>query len=199
MNLKFLQFNKDFSMYLWKKVVDLKKMIPKRIHIIGSVGSGKTTLAKELSVKFSMPFYELDNVVWKRHKDGDIRRTVEEREKYLNEITHTETWIIEGVHNEDWVANSFREAELIIFLDTNYSIRTYRIIKRFLLQKLRLEKSNYNPTLDIFFKMFKWNRHFEDIGKPNFFKKFGVYRDKLLVVTNKKCIENYLNQRVRSL
>lgn len=164
---------------------------PKKIHIIGSVGSGKTTLAKELSLKLNIPFYELDNIVWKREKSGDIRRTDEERKKYLNSIIHSETWIIEGVHNEDWVANSFYNAELIIFLDIEYPIRTYRIIKRFVLQKFKLEESNYKPTLKIFFNMFKWNRYFEEVGKPNFFNKLGIYSDKLLVVKNRESIENF--------
>jgi adenylate kinase family enzyme len=169
----------------------LKKVVPRKIHIIGSVGSGKTTLAKELSAKLQIPYYELDNVVWKRHKSGDIRRTEYERKVYLNTIIHSEGWIVEGVHNEDWVKISFQNAELIIFLDTNYAIRTYRIIKRFVLQKLGVEKSNYNPTLKIFLKMFNWNRYFEDEGKPNFFKKFAVYHDKILIVTKNDEIKNH--------
>jgi adenylate kinase family enzyme len=169
----------------------LKKSIPTKIHIIGSVGSGKTTLARELSSKLNVPFYELDNVVWKRHKSGDTKRTEEEREEYLNSILNFDTWILEGVHNEEWVSNSFHNAELIIYLDTNYSVRTYRIIKRFVLQKFGLEKSNYRPTLKMFFKMFKWNKYFEEVGKPIFFKKFEVYNDKLLVVTNKNEIKTY--------
>lgn len=171
----------------------MKRRIPKKIHIIGSVGSGKTTLAKELSSKLSIPFYELDNIVWTRRESGDIRRTEKEREEYLNIIIQSESWIIEGVHNEAWVADSFRNAELIIFLDTKYSIRTYRIVKRFLCQKLRLEKSNYKPTIKIFFKMFNWNRYFEEVGKPNFFNEFGMYRDKLLVANNKRCIKSYFH------
>jgi adenylate kinase family enzyme len=171
----------------------LKTGIPKKIHIIGSVGSGKTTLAKKLSAKLQIPFYELDNVVWKRHKSGDIRRTENERKEYLNKIIHSEGWIVEGVHNEDWVENSFQNAELIIFLDTNYAVRTYRIIKRFILQKLGVEKSNYNPTLKIFLKMFKWNRYFEEEGKPNFFKIFAVHYDKTLIVTKNREIKNYFN------
>ncbi|MFG3612939.1 hypothetical protein M2M59_01205 [Rummeliibacillus sp. G93] len=31
--------------------------IPKRIHIIGSIGSGKTTLAKKLSDQLSIPYF----------------------------------------------------------------------------------------------------------------------------------------------
>jgi hypothetical protein len=41
-------------------------------------------------------------------------------------------------------------------------------------QKLGLEKADYSPTLKIFFKMFKWIRHFEDVGKPNFFNEFSL-------------------------
>lgn len=130
----------------------LNKTNYKRIHIIGSVGSGKTTLAKDISSWLDIPYYELDNIVWIRHKSGDIRRTEQEREEYLNSILQSDSWIIEGIHNEDWVSNCFHNADLIFLLDTKYSIRTYRIIKRFLKQKLRIEKANYKPTLAIFLK-----------------------------------------------
>ncbi|MFB7142024.1 shikimate kinase [Gottfriedia sp. NPDC056225] len=173
----------------------MENNLPKKIHIIGSVGSGKTTLARKMATRLNIPYYELDNVVWKRqngHKD--IMRSEKEREMYLEQLINTDTWIVEGVHNEEWVANSFENAELIIFLDTKYSVRTYRIIRRFLLQKLRLEKSNYKPTLKIFFKMFKWNRYFEEVGKPKFFKKlYRNYNKKILIVNNKNEIENYFN------
>lgn len=166
----------------------MKKTLYKRIHIIGSVGSGKTTLAKEISSRLDIPYYELDNVVWIRHKSGDIKRTEKEREEYLNSILQTDSWIIEGVHNEEWVSNCFNSADLIIFLDTKYSIRTYRIIKRFLKQKLQLEKANYKPTLEIFFKMFKWNRYFEEVSKVDFFNNYGIHKDKIEVIKNVNCI-----------
>lgn len=93
----------------------LNRALPKKIHIIGSVGSGKTTLAKELSAKLAIPYNELDNVVWNRCKTGDIRRTVEEREGLLNAIIRSDAWIIEGVHTQAWVVNSIKHAEIIIF------------------------------------------------------------------------------------
>ncbi|THE13052.1 DNA topology modulation protein FlaR [Bacillus timonensis] len=166
--------------------------IPKRIHIIGSVGSGKTTFAKRLSSKLNIPFYELDNVVWIRDKAGDIRRSEKEREVYLDTIIQSDSWIIEGVHNEEWVSSSFHQADLIIFLDPSYQTRTYRIIKRFLKQKLWLEDSNYKPTWKIFLKMFKWNRHFEEVGKPNFLNKYGAYQEKILIIKDRNPLKVYV-------
>ncbi|MEC3885352.1 DNA topology modulation protein FlaR [Halobacillus sp. HZG1] len=154
----------------------------KKIHIIGSVASGKTTLARKLSKEWELPYYELDNVVWERHQTGDIRRTEEERAEYLKQVACSEGWIVEGVHNEWWVEDSFRHADVIIFLDTNYSVRTYRIIKRFILQKLRLEKAHYTPTFRIFLKMFKWNKYFEENGKPHFFQEYQEFQDKVIKV-----------------
>ncbi|MGD7045789.1 DNA topology modulation protein FlaR [Jeotgalibacillus proteolyticus] len=156
----------------------MKKQSLNKIHIIGSVGSGKTTLAKELSAMLRIPYFELDNAVWIRSSNGDIRRTEPEREEYLNGILQTNQWIVEGIHNEDWMRSSFNEADIIIYLNTRYSIRTYRIIKRFLKQKLRVEKSHYKPTFTIFMKMFKWNRSFEDVGKVNFFTNYAIHSNK---------------------
>ncbi|MGR9049523.1 DNA topology modulation protein FlaR [Halobacillus faecis] len=167
----------------------------KKIHIIGSVASGKTTLARNLSRELDLPYYELDNVVWERHPSGDIRRTEEERAEYLKEIAGMEGWIVEGVHNEWWVEESFRQADVIIFLDTYYSVRTYRIIKRFIFQKLRVEKAHYTPTFRIFLKMFKWNKYFEENGKPHFFEAFKEVQDKVMKVSTIK----ELNQRIPSL
>lgn len=171
----------------------MKKAVPQKIHIIGSVGSGKTTLARELSLEFNIPYYELDNVVWIRNKSGDIRRSETERKECLHTIIQSNSWIIEGVHNEQWVFSSFQHADVIIFLDPHYSTRTYRIIKRFFRQQLRLEKSHYKSTIKIFLNMFKWNRHFEEVDKPNFFNEFAMYRDKVVVVKNKKTIKSYFS------
>ena len=70
----------------------MKNSLPKKIHIIGSVGSGKTTLARQMSKKLNIPYYELDNVVWKRQKGHkDIRRSEQERECYLDTLIRSNT------------------------------------------------------------------------------------------------------------
>jgi adenylate kinase family enzyme len=161
---------------------------PKKIHIIGSVGSGKTTLARNLSIKFNVPLYELDNVVWQRFEIGDIRRSDEERDKYLREILKLEAWIIEGVHHK-WVHPSFEKADLIILLDTTYFKRTIRIIKRFILQKCGLEKANYKPTFKMFKQMFAWNSQFEKDAKPEVLKILTKHSEKVLVLKDNDKID----------
>ncbi|MBE1556777.1 AAA family ATPase [Sporosarcina limicola] len=165
---------------------------PNKIHIIGSVGSGKTTLAKWLSTKLDIPFYELDNIVWKRHKSGDIRRNDEERDEYLSTLVDSDSWIIEGVHYE-WVLQSFQKADLIIVLDTAYSKRTVRIIKRFILQKVGLEQANYKPTFEILRRMFTWNANYEKDSKPEIVAILSQYNDKLIILKNDSEIEEYFS------
>ena len=67
-----------------------------KIDIIGSVASGKTTLAKRISKKYGIPYYEKDNIVWKRTLNGDVKRNPEERDKFFYDIINENNWIVEG-------------------------------------------------------------------------------------------------------
>ncbi|NOU98526.1 AAA family ATPase [Paenibacillus planticolens] len=169
----------------------MNKVIPNKIHIIGSVGSGKTTLARNLSRKYSVPYYELDNVVWIRHGSEDIRRSDEERDKYLDNIIRSDRWIVEGAHSHVWVFKSFQNANLIIFLDTPYVLRIFRITKRYFLQKLGIEKANYKPTFKIFMKMFEWNARFEKQSKPMILNLLNQDNIKSIILKDNRMIDQY--------
>lgn len=67
-----------------------------KIDIIGSVASGKTTLARKISQKYKVPYYEKDNIVWMRTPEGDKKRTPEERDKFFEQIITSDNWIVEG-------------------------------------------------------------------------------------------------------
>ncbi|MFS0840389.1 shikimate kinase [Paenibacillus sp. 1P03SA] len=153
----------------------------KRIHIIGSVGSGKTTLARRLSSEMGLPFYELDNVVWKRTSTGDVRRTDEERDACLAEIVQTGAWITEGAHQAGWVGPCLERAEVIVFLDTPYSTRLRRI-SRFIRQKTGREQANYKPTWTILWRMFCWNHRFQREGRLEAMELLQPYEHKLLIL-----------------
>lgn len=164
----------------------MDKSIIQKMHIIGSVGSGKTTLARRLSVKLSLPFHELDNVVWKRNKSGDIRRSEEERDSLLEELVHTTSWIIEGAHHS-WIEKSLQRADLIILLDSSYRVRTCRIIRRFIRQKVGIERANYRPTFNMLKKMFAGNRSYEYQHRKEINTLLEPFNDKIIILkTNKE-------------
>lgn len=168
----------------------MEKIIPKRIHIIGSIGSGKTTMAKRLSSHLQIPYYELDNVVRKRSKTGDVMRTEENRNAYLKEIIHRDSWIIEGVHNT-WVSPSFENADVIIYLDIKMSTRRRRIIFRYFKKKAGLEKANYKPTLKLLKNLYSYNTVYENKKKPKILGNLRPYESKLIVLRSNVEITNY--------
>ncbi|MFD7525031.1 P-loop NTPase family protein [Paenibacillus chitinolyticus] len=158
----------------------------KRIHIIGSVGSGKTTLARRLSSEMGLPFYELDNVVWKRPPAGDVRRTDEERDVCLAEIVGVDDWITEGAHQVGWIGPCLERAERIVFLDTPYSTRLKRIISRFIRQKTGRERANYKPTWTILCRMFRWNHRFQREGRLEAMELLKPHEHKMLILKDNR-------------
>ena len=73
-------------------------------------------------------------------------------------------------------------SDKIIYLNTNYNIRKIRIIKRYIKQKLKLEKISYKSNLKLLIQMYKWNKEFET-NKDEFEHQLTKYNDKLI---NKK-------------
>lgn len=115
-----------------------------RIDIIGSVASGKTTLAKRISQRFNVPYYEKDNVVWQRTSSGDIKRSPKERDEFFNEIINKKKWIVEG-SPRDSLKESFICCDYLIVLDEYTTIRLIRVFRRWINQKM--EKKHIIQTL----------------------------------------------------
>lgn len=169
-----------------------------KIHIIGAVGSGKTTLARKLSTSLLLPLYELDNLVWERRKEGDIRRSPEQRDAYLNEMIQLDRWIIEGAQHL-WVNKSFQQADLIIWLDVPYRQRVTQIMKRYVLQKVGMEKAHYTPSLQLLKKMFGWNNDYHNYERESILKMLEPYKNKLQIISSKKETKAFLDAAVLPL
>ena len=80
-----------------------------KIHITGNAGSGKTTLARNLSTILDIETFGLDKVVW---KSGWEMASFEERRRDEERLASKSMWIIEGV------SSFIRESsDINIFLD----------------------------------------------------------------------------------
>lgn len=121
-----------------------------KIDIIGSVASGKTTLAKKISLNYKVPYYEKDNIVWERTANGDKMRTPEERDALFQQIIASNNWIVEGSPRKS-LRESFACCEYIVVIDERTTIRLFRVLKRWILQRIGKEKYNSEPILKFLF------------------------------------------------
>ena len=104
----------------------LSNRIGQRIAIIGTTGSGKTTLAAHLAQLLDAPHIELDGLHWGPNWTGASPDVFRER---LLQVIDCETWVIDGNYRElrDIV---WGRADTLIWL--NYPLRVIlgRLFKR---------------------------------------------------------------------
>lgn len=157
-----------------------------KLYIVGSVASGKSTLAEQLSGKTGLPCYHLDEIAHKKDPAGEfgnVRRDPAEREA-LFQAALAGDCILEDTGREMF-REGLRQADRILVLDLPYRVRAYRIVKRHIRQCLGLEPTNYRPSLKMVRLMFRWARNF-DTGADGVKARLAPFADKTVILHSKK-------------
>ena len=161
-----------------------------KIYIIGSPGSGKTTLAKVLSKRYNIKHYELDCIVYDDN-NNHRKRTKEEIEKLFSTILKNKSFIIEDVGR-----NKFKKGrdicDKIYYIKLNKGRIYKQMISRWFKQRLGKEKYNYPPTIHQFFETIKGVRNYSKIEKTRL-SELNKYKDKMTFL-NKKELNNLLKE-----
>lgn len=157
-----------------------------KILIIGIVASGKTTLARNLSSKLNINHYEIDSIV---HDDiNNRKRSEKEQLDIFNTINTNKDWILEGTLRKN-LYFIMQFADKIIYIDIPLRIRKIRIFKRFIKQKIGIEKCNYKVSLKMLRMMYKWTYDFEK-SKSIFESNLFNYSEKLIIL---KSDDDFIN------
>lgn len=108
-----------------------------RIHIIGGPGSGKTTLAHEISRRFEIPHHDLDQVAmsYGNRRDEYIRDA--------QDIAAQEQWVSEGIFLI-WTEPLLYRADTIAFLEIPWYTAVWRVLRRHFVKTL--QGNNPHPT-----------------------------------------------------
>ena len=104
---------------------------PRRIHVVGGPGSGKTSLATRLAAELDLPLIHLDEIARVGGGTGPAR-SMEERLQDVKGLATSPAWVTEGVHL-GWTDELLERAEVIVWLDhVGSSVASRRIVTRFL-------------------------------------------------------------------
>jgi len=98
-----------------------------RIMVMGSSGSGKSTMAQRLGELTGLPVTHLDTLSW---RPGWVEAPKDEFERELRAVIAQPEWVIDGNYQK-WALNERLErADTVIFLDFNRYTCLYRAFKR---------------------------------------------------------------------
>jgi hypothetical protein len=100
---------------------------PRRIHIVGGPGSGKTTLARQVATAGALPVYDLDAVGYEG--GAGPKRALDLRLADVRRIAAEPAWVTEGIFLW-WTDELLRRADLIVWLDLPWRVAARRIIAR---------------------------------------------------------------------
>ena len=168
-----------------------------KIFIMGIVASGKTTYAKELSKQMSLPFVELDSVVYHNMDGVRIKRTPEEQVQIIHEMDTKGSWIAEGVYRPSYHL-LLDLADIIIWLDPPLWKRKFRIFNRHMKQVVGVEECAYKPDFQMLRNMYKWTKQFEG-EREELDWILQPYVDKLIVVRDNPANNQVLSETVYKL
>lgn len=107
-----------------------------RVVVLGSTGSGKTTLASTLAQHLGATHVELDAL---RHGPNWVETPDEVFRKLAQAATNQSTWVVDGNYSQVREV-IWPHAQVAIWLDYSFGLTAWRLVKRTLVRCLRREQ-----------------------------------------------------------
>lgn len=168
-----------------------------KIIIIGSSGTGKSTLSRELGQVLKLPIYHLDAYFW---KPGWVQTPYEEWVDFNKTLVMKDEWIIDGYYGRT-LDIRMQAADVIIFMDLSPWITTYRVLKR-RIQYQGKTRSDLNEgcpeSIDWEFLKLGWN--FRRDKRPRIIEKLmNQSEEKKIIIVKKPKEARLILNELRSI
>lgn len=142
-----------------------------KINIIGTSGSGKSTIARALSEKLNCPYVELDDIFWKPNWGES---TDEELFRNLKQALDHPRWVLDGNYTRT-IPIKWADADTVIWLDFSFARTLYQAVTRAFMRSLTKQEICS--------------------GNTETFRKSFFSRDSVILWT----LKTYQSNRVRNL
>jgi adenylate kinase family enzyme len=155
----------------------------KRIVVIGSGGSGKSTFSRQLGGGLGIEVIHLDAMFW---RPGWAPTPKDEWAERVRELCERDSWIMDGNFGGTRELR-FAACDTIIFLDMPRRLCLYRVIKRFIKYRGGNRPdmaAGCNEKLDLEFLAWVWN--YPKKGRINALADLERCRDKHVVILRSK-------------
>ncbi|MDQ3801536.1 MAG: DNA topology modulation protein [Acidobacteriota bacterium] len=164
----------------------------KRVLVIGSCGSGKSTFARRLGEKTGLKVIHLDRLYWKPNWVGTTDE--DEWKAAVEKALAGEAWIIDGNYSGT-MEMRLDKCDTVFFLDMPRALCVYRILKR-----LAFYRKGRRPDMadgcdekfDWEFVKWTWNYPLRSKPKVEALLKRFENEKKIIRLKSRREVENFL-------
>lgn len=164
-----------------------------KIHICGNYGSGKSSLAKNLSDILDIPYYSLDDIKYRIKYCNSI--PVEERIAKVEEICGQEKWITEGTWS-NYAEKAFEKSDLVVLMQLSIIVCNYNIIKRHFSRREE-ERTTISETIQLIKEARKYYKTHQSVSLKAHQDLIRKYNKNSFIIQRKGNIETLLSNLIK--
>lgn len=105
---------------------------PRKINVVGTSGTGKSTFSRQLAQALCIPYIEMDALFWKA---GWQESTDAEFFAKLEQALNINAWVLDGNYSRT-TPIKWHTVDTVIWLNYSWSRNVYQSVKRALLRSL---------------------------------------------------------------
>lgn len=164
----------------------------KRVVVVGSGGSGKSTFSAELGRRTGLPVIHLDREYW---RPGWEETPKDEWKGRVAKLLEDDRWIMDGNFGGTREMR-MRAADTIIFLDLPRRVCLYRILKRTVNYHGRSRPDmaeGCSERFDLAFLGWVWN--FRKRSRKRLMRELeGLPEKRVIILRNQRQVANFLSE-----
>jgi adenylate kinase family enzyme len=150
----------------------------KKVIVIGSDGSGKSTFARRLGKAFDIEVIHLDQGYW---KPNWVKTPKDEWSKIVEGLLDRESWIMDGNFGGTREMR-VRACDTVVFLDIPRRICLYRILKRAVLYRGRTRPDMAEGCKERFdWEFVEWVWNYTNRARPRILAQLETFPDKNVI------------------